>query len=86
MEHLSDLQRREAIAACQKAFDAGATLGELRHTPSTIPVESDNPLIGADLRAHLREAQVVQREVYQLRNVAQQILHERNARQMRLAA
>ena len=83
-EYLADLpgqEREKALKAMQDVFDAGVMLGEHQHTsPMNIP---EQPLIGPDLRAHLREAQVVQTEMGQLRNIAQQIFHQRSARMKR---
>ncbi|MDD3897118.1 MAG: hypothetical protein PHU04_04790 [Candidatus Peribacteraceae bacterium] len=85
-EYLASLpgrQRADAIAAMHKVFDAGVTLGEILQTPVSPPIRNEQVMLGPDLRAHLREVEVVQGEIGQLRNVTQQIFHERTARHLR---
>lgn len=86
-EYVQDLppaERPAAIAALQKAYDVGQSLGEMQHTPPAPPVDPDGELkLGDELRAHLKEARQVQQDIDQLRNVAQQIFHERTKRKAR---
>ena len=85
-EYLASLpgrQRADAIAAMHKVFDAGITLGELHQAPISVPTQGGDMLLGPDLRAHLREVEVVQDEIGQLLRVAQQVFRERTARHLR---
>ena len=83
LARLPEQQRAEAIAAMHKVFDAGVTLGGITQTALPPPLKNEQVVLGPDLRAHLREVEVVQREIAQLRNVTQQIFHERTARHLR---
>ena len=83
IDSLPEHQRAEAIAAMRNVFDAGVTLGELNNQPVSTVAQEGQMLLGPDLRAHLREVEVVQNGIEDLRRVAQQVFHERSARHLR---
>ena len=85
LARLPERQRAEAISAMHKVFDAGVTLGGITQTALPPPLKNEQVVLGQDLRAHLREVEVVQGEIAQLRNVTRQIFHERTARHLRSA-
>lgn len=80
---LPEQRRAEVIAAMDRVFKAGLLLGALKQQPVSVTMKDNEMLLGPDLRAHLREVEVVQNEIGNLRRVAQQVFHERSARHIR---